>query len=532
MEGNMIGRQKKQLSFSDYWMQGRIPESSYWHKMRVWALENLSDELFQPLFSYYGRPSVSPVYTFVGFLVQLEKGYSDREFEGESTFDDRVKYAITAPRDFEGIDAVTLHDHRTRFFKSDIGKKIFLKVLEQARSEGMFSKENLHVIDSFMVWGKSARQDTYTMIYQGIKMVLRLLEFNNAQVETLVVLKRKDYHKKLKKPKINWDDKNDKKKQLDRLVRDALGLVKYVRNTAKSEDKDLLSAADLLERIATQDVKKDKDGRYKIVKGTAKDRIISVNDPEMRHGHKTSSKIQDGYKSEIITGGEKGELILGTKTDAANTNDGKHMSELIDEIEENGEKVEKLYGDSAYCDFDEIEKREEDGMEFCVKVRKAVNRNGYFTKDDFEINLDEGTIKCPAQQIKVFDKKKVKKRKKTTINFPKAVCQKCPLRDKCTSSKYGRQITIHKHEDKIQKERKRQKSQEFKKDYCKRANGERTIAHLTRHGGRKGRYRGKEKTDFQIIIASINHNIKKVMGYILNRRKKSHIGEVCPIPAK
>jgi hypothetical protein len=43
------------------------------------------------------------------------KGYSDKEFEEESTFDDRIKYAITAPRDFEGIDAVTLHDHRARF---------------------------------------------------------------------------------------------------------------------------------------------------------------------------------------------------------------------------------------------------------------------------------------------------------------------------------------------------------------------------------------------------------------------------------
>jgi len=79
------------------------------------------------------------------------------------------------------------------------------------------------------------------------------------------------------------------------------------------------SACDLLERVATQDVEKDEKGIYRIVKGTVKDRVISVNDPEMCHGHKTSSKIQDGYKAEIITGGEKGELVLGVKTDAANT---------------------------------------------------------------------------------------------------------------------------------------------------------------------------------------------------------------------
>ena len=147
----MLGKTERQLSYSDYWLEGRIPENSYWHKMRKWSTENLREEMFQPLFSYYGRPSISPVYTFMCFLIQLEKGYSDKEFKEESTFDDRIKYAITAPRDFEGIDAVTLHDHRARFFKSDIGIRIFLQVLEQARQEGMFSKENLHVMDSFMV---------------------------------------------------------------------------------------------------------------------------------------------------------------------------------------------------------------------------------------------------------------------------------------------------------------------------------------------------------------------------------------------
>jgi transposase len=523
----MLGKTEKQVSFSDYWLEGRIPENSYWYKMRKWAEENLNEEIFQPLFSYYGRPSISPVYTFMGLLIQLEKGYSDKEFEEESTFDDRIKYAITAPRDFEGIDAVTLHDHRARFFKSDIGRKIFLQVLEQARDAGMFSKENIHVIDSFMVWGKSARQDTYTMIYQAIKMVLRLAKFREIPVEGLVVLEQKDYYKAQKKPDVNWDDDNDKRRQLDRLVRDALGLVRYIREQAKDGDTDLLSACNLLEKVATQDVEKDENGIYRMVMGTAKDRIISINDPEMRHGHKTSSKIQDGYKAEIITGGEKGELVLGVKVDAANTIDGEHMGELIDEIKEGGHDIDKLYGDSAYCDYEEIEKREKEGMEFCIKVRNAVNRNGLFTKDDFIIDLEEGVITCPAGKTAVFNKKKIRKGKKTTVGFSKEVCLNCPMRDKCTSSKNGRKITIHSYEEKIQEQRKYQKTPEYKKDYSKRANGERTISHITRHGGRKGRYIGKEKTGFQILIACINNNIKAVMGYIIKKARTLDMGEVC-----
>jgi hypothetical protein len=104
----MLGKVDKQITFSDYWLQGKIPEDSYWSKIRKWANENLTDEMFQPLFSYYGRPSVSPIYTFTAMLIQLEKGYSDREMEEEIRFDDRVKYGITAQRDFDGIDAVTI----------------------------------------------------------------------------------------------------------------------------------------------------------------------------------------------------------------------------------------------------------------------------------------------------------------------------------------------------------------------------------------------------------------------------------------
>lgn len=523
----MMGRTDRQITFSDYWLQGKIKEDSYWHKIRKWALENLDEDIFKPMYSNCGRSSVPPIYTFLGFLVQLEKGYSDREFEEASMFDDRVKYAITAPRDFNGIDAVTLHDHRARMFNSDTGIKIFIQVLDKMEKEGMFSKENLHVIDSFMVWGASARQDTYTMIYQGIKMLLRLNKLGNISTEG-VVFNRNDYDKDQRKPEVNWDDEKDKEMQLDGLVRDAISLVTYIRKMTKGEDTDLLAACNLLERIATQDVEKDKNGVYKIVKGTAKDRIISVHDPEMRHGHKTSSKIQDGYKAEIITGGIKGEVVLGVIVDSANVVDGTHMPDLIDKIEANGFHIDKLYGDTAYSNFEEIEKKQKTGMEFCVKVRGAVSKNGLFSKEDFKIDLENGTVTCPNNQMVEFDKERIKNREKTIISFNNA-CTECPLRAQCTNAKKGsRQVTIHPYEDKLQQQREYQKTQEFKDDYSKRSNGERAISNITRHGGREARYIGKKKTEWQLIMVGLNHNVKKFMGHILAKVKEKSKGQLCP----
>jgi transposase len=246
----------------------RNTEDSYWSKIRKWANENLTDEMFQPLFSYYGRPSVSPIYTFTAMLIQLEKGYSDREMEEEIRFDDRVKYGITAQRDFDGIDAVTLCDHRKRFFESEIGTKILLDTINQAKEAGLFDEENLHVIDSFMVWGSCAKQDTYTMIYQGIKMVLKVMSFYEMGDEGRKVLKRTDYNEKNKKPKINWEDSEEKAKLLEELVKDALALVSYAKEQ-KPIKEDLKDAVNLLEKIALQDVDIDNDGHVTMKKGTA-----------------------------------------------------------------------------------------------------------------------------------------------------------------------------------------------------------------------------------------------------------------------
>ncbi|NLA06753.1 MAG: hypothetical protein GX872_03880, partial [Firmicutes bacterium] len=60
-------------------------------------------------------------------------------------------------------------------------------------------------------------------------------------------------------------------------------------------------------------------------------------------------------------------------------------------------------------------------------------------------------------------------------------------KEECTSSPKGRRISIHPYEPEVAAERKRQATPEFKEFYSKRANGERIISHLTRHGGRQAR---------------------------------------------
>jgi transposase len=164
----MQGRREQQLTFSDALWTNQIPKDSYWSKISAYLL-GMDDSVFGSLFSHTGRPSTSPVHTFGAMLIQLEKGWSDRELEEAHRFDDRVKCALEVSRDFAGINAVTLCEHRIRFIESGVIFTLFTDLLSDAKAKDPISEDKLQiVIDSFMVYGAGAIQDTYTLLRKGI----------------------------------------------------------------------------------------------------------------------------------------------------------------------------------------------------------------------------------------------------------------------------------------------------------------------------------------------------------------------------
>jgi len=150
---------------------------------------------------------------------------------------------------------------------------------------------------------------------------------------------------------------------LESYVVDTRNLIAAVR-ALQPLPRDLKDEADLLERIAEQDIN-DEDGQIRMKRGIAKDRVICVTDPDMRRGHKTSSSKVDGYKSHIVTNGnfEASVVVM-----PANRADGEPFPDIMDQGEENGVKFKKVMDDSAYSNWPIIEDRAKDGISMMVKV--------------------------------------------------------------------------------------------------------------------------------------------------------------------
>ncbi len=139
-----------------------------------------------------------------------------------------------------------------------------------------------------------------------------------------------------------------------------------------------------------------------------------------------------------------------------------------------------------------------------MKTQKPQAPNGHFTKDDFEVNLENDTVSCPNGSTVPI----AWGRRDGVARFANA-CAACPLRARCTSSSQGRSISVGYYEADLAENRRHQKEPARAADYrATRPKVERKIGHLMRrrHGGRRARVRGTTKiaADFALLAAAVN----------------------------
>lgn len=386
----MLGKNEFHPTIDEFidWRE-KIPRDSIYWKIPEWVYTHVKDEDFAELYSDTGRKSIPPTRVLAAIMLGLIQRLSDRKLEEGSKYDDRVKLVLDMSRNDDPLDAVTLCRVRGKFMDSDVGAKLLHKTLTSAIKEGVLPKETAAIVDSFLISGAGATQDTITLVRRAMARVIMLARCFELEEPVVRVLERNDYLEKGKR-KINWSDREEKRALVESLVKDARCVVETVSRLGGVPD-ELKRAVELLHRVAEQDIE-EKDGKIQIKRGVAKDRIVSVTDPEMRHGHKTTSKRAEGYKGKVMVCGESGEFIGAVDVDPANEPDDTGLCELIDQQEGCGVHITELKADSSFGDMDTREEMEQRGIDLIAKVPPASNKEGYFCKDDFEINLEERCV--------------------------------------------------------------------------------------------------------------------------------------------
>lgn len=475
--------------------------------------ELFPDEMFADLFvSGTGRPSLPADVAASVLVLQALHDTSDRETAEAVRCDIRWKVACGLAVDDAGFHPSTLTYWRRRLARSDRPDRVFDAVRAVIAETGVLAGKTRRALDSAVLDDAVAAQDTVTQLIAAIRRVGR--EVPGAAEVIAAGCRAHDYND-AGKPDIAWDDQAARDALVSALVNDALGVVEAFAD-AEADGRLGGRAAEalaLLALVAGQDVEPAEgsdgtDGRWKIARKVAEDRVISVVDPETRHVHKSRSTRQDGYKAHVVIEPDTGLFTGGKLTKATGTDNHEAVVGLDLLAEEEDATGLEVLGDSAYGTGEARTALADTGHRAVIKpgpLRPAVP--GGFTVDDFTVDEQAGTVTCPNGITRRITAKR-------NAIFG-AACRNCPLRERCTTSQQGRTLQLHPH-DAILRQARRDwvTNPELRQSYRKhRPMVERSIAWLIGPKGRcrQLRYRGVIAGDAWLHLRMAALNLRRMI---------------------
>jgi Transposase DDE domain/Transposase domain (DUF772) len=477
-----------------------VPPGSVYAFLAEHRRELFPDALFADLFpSPLGRPSVPADVVATVLVLQALEGRSDREAIEALTFDLRWTGAAGLPIAAAVFHSTVLTYWRRRLAASARPNRIFGAVREVVAATGALSGKTRRVLDSTVLDDAVATQDTVTQLIAAIRRVRR--EVPGAAGVVAAHRTAHDYDD-AGKPAIAWDDAEARAALVDALVTDAHRLLGHLPDDELGPRP--AEALALLALVAGQDVEpaeegEGTDGRWRIARRVAEDRVISTVDPEARHAHKTVQRRADGFTAHVVVEPDTGlitECALTAAAGAANSDAVVGVALLADDP--TAGPVEAL-GDSAYGTGEALAALRSAGHIPVIQpwpLRPAVA--GGFTLDDFTVDEVAGTATCPHGLTRPISRTRA-------VTFGVA-CRGCPLRARCTTAADGRSLKLHPHDALQRAHRARAADPAFRATYRRhRPMVERSLAWVTR-GNRRLRYRGVAKNDawLHLRVAAIN----------------------------
>jgi hypothetical protein len=277
-----------------------------------------------------------------------------------------------------------------------VPRRIFDAVGQVVGETGVLAGKTRWALDSTVLDDAVATQDTVTQLIAAIRRVAR--DVPGAAAVIAEHCSAHDYRDP-GKPTIAWDDPDARAALVDALVSDAHRLLGHLPEQELGAQPG--EAVGLLALVAGQDVEPAEgsdgtDGRWRIARRVAPERVISTVDPEARHAHKTRSRRQDGYKAHVKVEPDTG-LITGCALTPASGPEYSDAAVGIDLLAEEPDLIEVL-GDSAYGTGELLATVTEGGHTAIIKpwpLRPAVA--GGFTLDEFTVDETAGTVTCPNQ---------------------------------------------------------------------------------------------------------------------------------------
>ena len=449
-----------------------------------------------------GRPPVPPAQLALATLLQAYVGCSDDEAIEATTMDRRwqlVLDCLDASR--PPFSKGTLVAFRRRLIEAELDRRLIERTVALAERRGGFGSRALRAaLDSSPIWGAGRVEDTYNLLGHALRKALGVLA--HQQGRGLADVASEAGAPLLGGPSLkaaldlDWDDPAERTRAL-LAVLDALGAVERYVDEAGAVAEASLAALEAARQVREQDVERTVDGTPTVRRGVARERRISIEDAEMRHGRKSRSQRVDGYKRHVLRDLDAG-LIRAVGITPANVPEAVVTEAIAADLDHQATQLGELHIDRAYLSSALVRERPAELAIYCKAW--PVRNGGRFPKTTFALDWEQQTIRCPNGARLPFEPG-------GTVRFPAAVCAACPLRERCTTSTHGRSVAIHPDERLLGELRRRQTTPDGRAKLRERVAVEHALAHIGRWQGRRARYRGARKNLFDLRRYAVLHNL-------------------------
>jgi transposase len=455
-----------------------------------------------------GRPSAPPSLLAVATVLQFLDGVSDAEVIERCRYDLRWKAALhLESHDLSAPFAKsTFQAFRARLILHEAEGKIFEASIRVARDAGLLPQSLRLTLDSSPVRGRGAVKDTYNLLSDAIKGVLRRVAAEQGRaIEEVAEESGLARHVTAASVKgsveMDWTSEEERRAFLGALLEDCDAAIALAE---RAECRG--SEVKLLEQVIGQDIETDPDGGPpKIRRGVAKERMPSVVDSEMRHGHKSSGKGYTGHKAHVAVA-ETG-VITHVDVTAPSESEGSKVKESIEKTREvTGSAVEEALGDCAYSTRPAQEQAQK--SEVVLRTRMPGHHKGYFAPGDFEVSADATRAACPAGHRS----QTLHRHARGQVHmWSTKTCGACPLKARCTKAA-RRMLTVPPDfHERREKERYAQ-SPQGRARLRERVVVEHAIGRLKRRGAGQARYFGRSKTRLQWVLTAAAVNLSLSWG--------------------
>lgn len=508
-----------ECSAREEWLLKLCKKRKMWRFLREHRHRILDDEFRQELSAMYASGSkragspVVPERMALAMLLQVAFDVPDHDVPTLTAVDQRWQMVLdclgsTEPAFSQGA----VFNFRERARANGLMDKLLDKTVVLARETKGFGHARLRaMIDSSPLLGAGRVEDTFNLIGRAVARLVEVAarEACREPAELAAELELSVVGATSVKAAldVDWRLPTARNDALQELLAQFESLKAWLESQFTNGEllvPPLSDAVALVEEFIEQDTEPDPDdsasGTRVPRKGTAKDRRISISDPDMRHGRKSKTKLFNGYKDHYMMDADVRGLVVAADVVPANRPENEGAQAMLSKLPARGLKLVELHADRGYLET--AIHLHEQGIKVVTKPPTPSRKDG-FGKYDFPFDPVAKTLTCPEGVTIPYRGDGVEH------SFPSAACRACPVYRPCVAPKntFGKRITAHRSETFLRQMHAELGTPDGRSERRERARIEHVMGRVLAIRGRSARFRGLEKVRFDVKRTAVVVNL-------------------------